>query len=325
MTIGDVLVSHVDLDGYGCAILARRYLKDLKAEYHVNYDELAVTLMDIPRDVHLYLTDLSIPENLAGLIEEFSDVTIIDHHVSTYWVRKRYSASGRIDFKVTKRRCATYLFGEYLVEHRMATMCEWLGSWMELVDDYDRYVKKYDESDRLNSLLYISNRDRFVDDAQERTPMQMLADNAERIDRYIQGRDDYVARTNYFEIWGDEERQKGNPVMFLAFAERYKSKVAEHAYTNLGADLVMVLDMRTLQGSLRSTKASCIDCAKLASMIDPEGGGHLNASGFSIPEGFVDVGLEAVLPVQPSEVPRYDPKMNEEDDEDDDEAEEIKS
>lgn len=312
----NVLVTHVDLDGYGCEILARKAIPHLDAVFNVNYDDLASTLCDIPRDVHLYITDISIHKDLSGLIEEFQDITIIDHHVSTYWAKDLYKHSGRIDFSISKRRCATYLFGEYLLSKGMIEDSDWLRSWMELVDDHDRYIHAFPESDRLNSLLFITNRARFVDDALTKTPREMLDENKERVDRYLTSQAEYIKQTTYTKISDDD-----GPSVYLAYAEKFKSKIAQDLMQREGADLVFVLDMRLRQGSIRSTKDSCIDCSKVAKLIAEDGGGHLNASGFQISDEMFLKGFSYIEGKLSEQIdgwkglPKYDASENEDGDE----------
>lgn len=316
-----VLVSHIDLDGYGCNIFAMKYIHP-DDYFNVNYEDLATTLCDIPRDVHLIITDLSIPENLQGLIEEFAKVSIIDHHISTMWVYDAFDGNPNIDVKVDKRRCATWLLYDWIVERNIDKGAlydsnldnAWADKWRTLIDDYDRYVLSYPESERLNSLLYISNRDRFVSDALSNEPDRMLALNAERIDRYLKTQNDYIEAT--VKICLSLNITDGcQHDVYLAFAEKYKSKIAKWLFDNKGAELVYVLDLRTMQGSIRSSPESRIDCASIAKMIDPDGGGHHHASGFTIPVPPEECGLNPSAIWPPMKLPINDLPMFEDDEE----------
>lgn len=304
MSYKDILVSHVDLDGYGCEIVGRRFL-DFREVHHIDYDQIGSTIANLDRDAHLYITDLSIPDYLAGLLDEFEDVTIIDHHVSTYWVIDRYRHSGKVDFSVSKDRCATYLFGEYLARTYGRPIDPWLKGWMETVDDYDRYVLSMPESERLNALLYITNRDRFVDDAMRMTVGEMLTANQGRIDGWMRSRQDYMDSTV-------KTRVRDDPVTYLVYAERHRSKIASELMADEGAELVFALSLRDLRGSIRSSRKSRIDCNRLAGILDPEGGGHLNASGFRIPQECLTDGFRVMEGMIPwDDIPRYDPQEEE--------------
>ena len=303
-----VLVSHIDLDGYGCNIMARRFLHDVMDMYNVNYDDLADCLCLISRDVHLIITDLSIPENLEGLIREFDTVTIIDHHVSTMWAIDAFAGDSNIEAHVDRRRCATWLFCDWMAERGYISEepdeVDWMERWRTYIDDYDRYILQHEESERLNALLYTSNRDRFVSDAIYQKPEDMLSNNRQRIDRYLQTQNEYVEASQPILL---ADTIDGPFNIYAVFAEKYKSKIAQGLMRGKGADLVYLLDMHTGQMSIRSSKESRIDCSKLARMIDPEGGGHRNASGCrmvpnnSEGEGQAMIGVS--LPIE--DIPTY--------------------
>lgn len=272
-----VLVSHIDLDGYGCNIMAMRYLgMDLPA-INVNYDELADRLMDVPRESQLLITDLSVPENLAGLLEEFAHVIVIDHHKSTKWALEWAKGKPDVEVTVSTERCATWLLYDYL-KRAFGFGDTIMDEWARLVDDYDRYVLEDPDSRRLNALFYISNRDRFVTDAMRYIPQVVLANNKERVDRYLQQQKEYVDQTVVFTLGHPSD----NTV--LVFAEKNKSAIAECLMKNYDVDLVYVVDLHNMAVSLRSSERSRIDCSKIAQTIHPEGGGHKNASGASLKE-----------------------------------------
>lgn len=286
------LVSHIDLDGYGCNIFAVKYLQ-CDAIFNVDYEDIAKCLCDIPRDSHLIITDLSIPENIQGLIEEFEQVSIIDHHVSTYWAVEAFSGRLGFDVTVSKERCATWLFYDWIDGHGFSKpeSKKWAYEWARYIDDYDRYVLQYPESDRLNSLLYISNRDRFVSDAQINTPLQVLKANADRIDRYLANQQEYIDEC--VKICLSLNITDGcQHDVYLVFAEKYKSKIAKQLIEQKGAELVYVLNMRTFQASIRSSRESHIDCSQIAKSLDPQGGGHRNSAGFRLKVPPEECGLD---------------------------------
>ena len=260
--------------------MAMRYLGADVPIVNVNYDELAETIVDTPRDVQLFITDLSIPENISGLLEEFEYVVIVDHHKSTKWAIEWAKDKKNVEVVISMERCATYLFYEYLAKqygYRDTIQDE----WAKYVDDYDRYVLQYPESRRLNALFYISDKDRFTLDALQTTPTQLLdiPYNKAKVDRYLQNQEEYINKIIGFQL-GDRLNCGHN--IAIAFAEKNKSAYAEKCMKEFGMDLVYVVDMHNFTVSIRSTPESKIDCSKVAKMIHPEGGGHPNASGASL-------------------------------------------
>ena len=148
------------------------------------------------------------------------------------------------------------------------------------------------------------------------TPKEMLDENRDRVDRYLTSQAEYIKQTTYTRISDDD-----GPSVYLAYAEKFKSKIAQDLMQREGADLVFVLDMRLRQGSIRSTKDSCIDCSRVAKLIAEDGGGHLNASGFQISDemflkGFSYIGEKLSEQIDGWKgLPRYDASENEDGDE----------
>lgn len=271
-----IIISHIDLDGYGCNIVAQRYMgRDIEI-HNVNYDELATTICLLPRDVQLIITDLSIPENLKGLLEEFSQVIVIDHHKSTLWAKEWASGRTNVEVQVSEDRCATWWFYEYLAR-AYGYKDESMDEWVKLIDDYDRYVHNYPESRRLNSLLYISNRDWFVSQAMLYTPQQVLDFSKDKIDRYLEQQKEYFEKTVFFTLKATEPR------VLLFFGEKNKSYISEQVFDKDDCvGLVYGVDLHNMTVSLRSSSKHRIDCSQIAKTIHPEGGGHPNASGATL-------------------------------------------
>ena len=266
------LITHIDLDGYGCLIMAQRYLGSDIHYKCVNYDELEDAIRDVPTDAELFITDLSISNNLAPLLNEFDNLTIVDHHLTSNWLNDEGNRA-RFNVVVSTERCATYLFYEYL-SARFGFKDTMLDEWARLVDDYDRYVLQYPDSRRLNALFYISDRTRFVQEALYCYPRQMLARNKERVDNYLENQMKYILNTTYITL-------SDTPKVILAFAEKNKSAIGEYHIREKGCDLVYILDTHSMQLSIRSKDGDeSINCSKIAKLFG--GGGHFHASGASL-------------------------------------------
>ena len=67
------LFTHTDLDGVGCAILAKLAFKDVDISY-CNYDNINEEVKNFITDKNdidmCFITDVSIEEEIAGYIEE---------------------------------------------------------------------------------------------------------------------------------------------------------------------------------------------------------------------------------------------------------------
>ena len=266
------IITHIDLDGYGCLLMAQRYLGSDIQYRCVNYDELEDAIKDVPRDMELYITDLSIPDTMAPLLREFKSITVIDHHLTSYWLLDEANRQG-MNARVSNERCATYLFYNYLAE-RFGYRDTMLDDWAKFIDDYDRYVLQYPESRRLNALFYISDRKRFVQEALYSSPQAMLLRNSGKIDNYLNNQREYVLNTKAVVL-------SLTPAVVLAFAEKNKSAIGEYFIREKGFDLVYILDAHSMQISIRSKEGDeSINCSKIASLFG--GGGHFHASGMTL-------------------------------------------
>lgn len=278
------LISHIDLDGYGCVLMAQRYFGTDVQYRCVNYDELQGALESAPKDAELYITDLSIPISLKPILMMFKEVTVVDHHKTSLWLAsedtlKEMREHGcNLDSHISTERCATYLLYDYL-SLRFGYKDTSLDRWAELVDDYDRYVLSFPESKRLNALFYISDRERFVKEGLYSTPDEFLAKSTYKVDNYLKAQREYVLNTRTIPLSGESFKA------ILCFAEKNKSAIGEYYIQEQGYDLVYILDTHTMSMSIRSGDSEqSIDCSRIAERFG--GGGHSHSSGFSLSEDY---------------------------------------
>lgn len=267
-------VSHIDLDGYGCTL----FMKSLRFadEYlNVDYDGLKGLLAELPKDSHLIITDLSATEDMRELLESFRQITFIDHHETSLWMNERPLKNATYTI-VDTTHCATYLTWQFFKQSEITKESDiWFAGYSVLINDYDLWIHENPDSKRLNALLYISNRDYFINEALMVDVKTLLAKHKLRINRYLEQLDKYVNETP-IRIFNDDGIRIG-----LAFAEKYKSHIAESCFKRDLADIIYIIDLRTGNISIRSSTASNIDCSKIAEKY-LNGGGHFNASGGKI-------------------------------------------
>lgn len=85
------LFTHADLDGIGCAVLARLTFSENVDITYCDYDEVNtlvreyITKMDKSRDT-CFITDISIKEDLASVIDNDykNNFKLFDHHKTVY-------------------------------------------------------------------------------------------------------------------------------------------------------------------------------------------------------------------------------------------------
>lgn len=102
-----VLITHTDLDGIGCAILAI-YFDNFDYIYSINYNSIDdyIDLINLSPENQYVITDLSLSEEQFCRINKISNVTIIDHHKSSNYLQKYKNQF------VDVSKCGTKLFYE---------------------------------------------------------------------------------------------------------------------------------------------------------------------------------------------------------------------
>ena len=102
-----VLITHTDLDGIGCAILAI-YFDNFDYIYSINYNSIDdyIDLINLSSENQYIITDLSLSEEQFCRINKISNVTIIDHHKSSNYLQKYKNQF------IDVSKCGTKLFYE---------------------------------------------------------------------------------------------------------------------------------------------------------------------------------------------------------------------
>lgn len=151
-----LLVTHIDLDGVGCAVLATLY-----------QDMLGVTKIDMrdygfEKDTELMqwyksfpsvmFADLSMPESDAeAFSKSVPDVRYFDHHLSAEWLSHK---EGSV---YSTEKCGTRLMWEGLIKPNLKRYPPSVERFVHLVDTYDCWHEDspdWHEAVSLNFLMY---------------------------------------------------------------------------------------------------------------------------------------------------------------------------
>lgn len=172
------LFTHTDLDGVGCAIVARHIFGDNVDVEYCDYNEINDKVSQFINSESqdydmIFITDISVNENVAKEIEEhISDKTVlIDHHPTAKWLNK-YKWATVEEFEISihpnedyVKASGTSLFYDYLWEN-YGLNNELLFELVEKIRRYDtwEWATKYNDTHakQLNDLLCIVGRDNFV-------------------------------------------------------------------------------------------------------------------------------------------------------------------
>ena len=297
-----LLYSHKsDIDGLGCVTLAKLAFKDFDYFLLPNVKELEELVRKHLESNYLanynkiFITDLALNEPALSLLADssFKDKTqILDHH--QYAINEnlnRYPFTFIEEVKYGKKRCATEIFYEYLVNNHYLTPSESLEHFTELTRLEDTWdwkkdknigIKAHDLAILFNSIgieKYINtcleklNHNNFSFTEEEKSIIQ------NKKDEYNKTLKEILAGTEYLID------KFGNKYGIVYANYEYRNELAEFIVKIGNPEKIKYLIIAALdkgefgQKSYRSIDSAC-DVNKIASIYG--GGGHLNAAAVNI-------------------------------------------
>lgn len=288
------LFTHTDLDGVGCAILAKCTFDNSDIVF-CDYSDIDSAVSDfLPYSEsydYIFITDISISEELAAKIDSTSctNIRLLDHHPSSLQLNKYKWVTARINESEssTLKTSGTALFYEELSTMQILPNYASLERFVEAVRDYDTWrwadLGEYGRvSKKLNDLLYIYGRDRFIAKSLNNLRSQPLFPNfddidellltlrSEEIDRYVDGREQQMV-----------VRIIGGYTCGIVFADRFISQLGNtlcKRHPEIDIAVMLCLEYNTV--SYRTVKDD-VNLTEFAQQFG--GGGHAKASGSPIP------------------------------------------
>lgn len=281
------LFTHTDLDGVGCAVVAKRMYKDISITY-CNYDEIDYEVSRfIDKESRFYdlvlITDISVDEYVAKEIDEYigHKTKLIDHHATAEWLNKYKWANVNPLHEDNVKSSGTSMLFDYLNQP------DGLYDFVEKVRRYDtwEWSTKYNDehAKQLNDLLYIVGREKFFNrfvsnPSIELTDSEKLILDIEqdKINHYIGKKKKQVKEKN---ILGYKAG--------VVFAEQYSSQLGnELAKEYVELDFIAIINTSSQSISYRGIK-DYIDLGKDVAKVFG-GGGHPKAAGSQIDEKHLD-------------------------------------
>ncbi|MDM5335242.1 oligoribonuclease [Ureibacillus composti] len=282
------LLSHNDLDGVGCGILAKlAFGQEVTVRYNSVSSlnrEIEFFLENDDPDTFLFITDLSPNEvnekRLQEHFKEFSNVQLIDHHKTASHLNDFEWGTVLVEDEEGKLTSATSLFYQFLVANELLAPTEALSEFVELVRQYDTWEWEKNENQAahsLNSLFYLVSIDEFEEKMIERLQAndhfdfdefekKLLSMEEDKIERYIRRKKREIVQAKV-----------GEYIAGVVYAESYHSELGnelgkEHPHL----DYIAILNMGGKRISLR-TIHDHVDVSEIAGSYG--GGGHQKASG----------------------------------------------
>ncbi|TKC14879.1 DHH family phosphoesterase [Robertmurraya kyonggiensis] len=287
------LLSHNDLDGVGCGILAKlAFGKDV----HVRYNSIAGLNREVEnffeqeeQETFLFITDLSVNEENEKRIEEFhragGKVQLIDHHKTSLAYNNYDWGHVVVEDTAGKLTSATSLLYEYLIAQGLLHQSEAVDEFVELVRQYDTWEwekNNNQHAQRLNALFYLISIEEFEEKMLERLrtddhfyfdefEKRILDMEEEKIERYIRRKRRELVQAQI----------KGH-FAGVVYAESYHSELGNELgkeYPHL--DYIAILNIGGKRIGFR-TIHDHVDVSEVAGHFG--GGGHAKASGCSMTE-----------------------------------------
>ncbi|MDZ5474510.1 DHHA1 domain-containing protein [Bacillus sp. 31A1R] len=306
------LFTHNDLDGVGCGIVAKIAFKD---QVEVSYNSVMGLNHQVARylerandkrnkDKFVFITDLSINEENTKRVDEFvknrGRLKLIDHHKTALHFNDYSWGSVRVEYDDGRLACATSLFYEYLIQHRLIEPTPALHEFVELVRQYDTW--EWDENDNitakhLNDLFFMGSIEDFEEKMVARIQKsrhfefdefekKLLEMEEEKIERYIRRKKREIVQTFI-----------GDYCAGIVHAENYHSELGnELGKENEHLDYIAILNLGGKKISFR-TIHDHVDVSAIADLYG--GGGHAKAAGCSINEEAYELYVKGAFITEP--------------------------
>lgn len=139
------IYTHNDLDGIGCAILAKMAFPNCTVKYCGNSNIDSQMMRDLDIDLknadYIFVTDICPTASVLDALpaDITSKMLVLDHHDSRQALADMYDFVKVITHRSTKRCSGTSLFYEYLVDNYHLDLTPCVTDFCELVRQYDTW------------------------------------------------------------------------------------------------------------------------------------------------------------------------------------------
>ena len=286
------LFTHTDLDGVGCAILAKLAFGEEVDISYCNYDDINENIMNYLNNnddsfSYIYITDISVNEEVSKLLDKRIGVVLLDHHPTALELNKYTWCKVMVEDLNGIKTSGTKMFYHWLgmngclsdeLENNKS-----LSRFAELVRDYDTWRWSELGEDgvickQVNDLMYLYGRDRFI--------TWCISEIHDEVFPKLYAADELLLNTKQKEI--DEYIEEKNEQLFTSpmcgrvcgfvFAEKYVSELGNRlCKMHPEIDYVAMINMGNKTVSYRTVKDD-IDLGKDVAQLFG-GGGHPKAAG----------------------------------------------
>lgn len=292
------LITHNDLDGVGCCVVAKYFLQEEIDVSYCSYKNVNEVTLEVIENHEQYnkilITDISVNEEVAKELDKIKNkVQLLDHHPTALFLNEYDWANVEIECEKGKT-CGTKMLFDFLKKDNInPSICY----FVELVRKYDTWEWKDKYNDeipkQLNDLMYMIGKEEFSEDMIYKTRSnEILFDNLyckllelkqREIDNYILKKDkDLVIK----DILGYNAG--------VVFAESHTSELGNKlSELHPELDFIAMINQETI--SYRTIKED-VNLSEVAKHFG--GGGHPKASGSQISAYCVDRFIEDVFKIR---------------------------
>lgn len=296
------LFTHTDLDGVGCAILTKLAFTNVEIEY-CGYDTIDKKVRDYIKKkdsdyVFVLITDISVNNETAKLLDIRKNVQLIDHHRTALDLNKYSWCNVSVLNENGIKTSGTELLYNYLKANNRLQQID-ADRFVEVITNYDNWEwtkmgAKGLISKQVNDLYNIYSRDKFitwcVSQLHDEVFPRFYAADTFLLQAKQTEIEKYVKRKNKQLIKTDFNCKKCG----IVFADKYISELGNDlCELNSDIDFVCIINLGEKKVSYRTCRED-IDVSEIAKLFD--GGGHKQASGSTFTEELQLKVVEIIFP-----------------------------
>lgn len=302
------LLSHNDLDGVGCGILAKlAFGQDVKIRYNSISSlnrEIRFFLENDSPETFLFITDLSPDEENEKKLNEhykqYKNIQLIDHHKTALHLNEYQWGTVIVENEEGRIESATSLFYQFLVANELLEPTEAVDEFVELVRQYDTWEWEKNENQQahyLNSLFFLVSIDEFVETMVERLTSSERFDFDEFETRLLNMEEDKIERYIRRKKREVVQAKVGDFFAGVVYAESYLSELGnELSKEHPHLDFIAILNMGSKKISFR-TIHDHVDVSEIAATYG--GGGHQKAAGCNLTDKTYKIFVQNTFSLDP--------------------------
>ena len=303
------LITHTDLDGAGCAVLAKLAWKDdIDITFCRNPADATKTLLNMYekeawKDYNLiFVTDLSFDATILQECTKFKNILrLFDHHETAVEPFKPYFKWATVEVERNVRlTCGTELFYQYLLDKGLVGNRDFFVEQVRLFDTWDWYKGKSNLPKYLSNVVMKLGLQYFLRTFAERLKYRdvneltifnqyerdILLFDEEREEKDVSSflKQVYICDVDSEDICPDESQFKVGVVFNGSY---YSSVLGNGMCRDLGVDIAFMVNLNRGRVEVRTARED-IDLGSLMQVFF-SGGGHRKAAGgvLDITEGVI--------------------------------------